>query len=548
MLRIGRLSFGITSIVFCLAAAVPSARAQTGACCLDGGVCISTSQANCESALPPGAYQGDGSTCPGPCAQHGACCFTDGSCDERYYGSCSTGGGTFQGDATACSPFNSCPAPARVPTKINHQGVVSVNDQRFSGDGKFYFAIVDPGTGNSVWTNDGTSVGTSNRPNQPVMVACVNGVYSVALGDSALTNMTPVAVDVFSSPDRALRIWFDDGTNGIHQLTPDHPLTAAPYAYRAAESANTAGRFGGTGADGALNLVSETINIDLGGASVFIKNYSSISITGSGKLTFSNPHSNGTLIVLKSQGNVILTSSQAPMIDASGMGAAGGSAGAPGDGGNGTDGQAIWSQTNKGLRGTGAGGGPGTRGEGGTPISPSYSLNHVYGSVKWSVGAGGGGGGSGAGNGNSGGGGGGGANLSSGSRGDNGVFGGGGSGSSGGDGGAGGRGGAGLIIECAGALDFITTGGISVNGVAGSNGTNGMGGGDNGGGGGGGGGAAGVCIVLYNTLTASTGTITAIGGLGGSGGTGSGANGKTGGAGGAGGNGASLVAQNTEFP
>ncbi|MBI3887537.1 hypothetical protein HY310_00525, partial [Candidatus Microgenomates bacterium] len=81
-------------------------------------------------------------------------------------------------------------------------------------------------------------------------------------------------------------------------------------------------KFGGTGANGALVITSGTTTINLGGLAVFTKNYTSISITGTGKLAFSNPHTNGTIIILKSQGNVVLTSSDAAMIDASGMGAA----------------------------------------------------------------------------------------------------------------------------------------------------------------------------------------------------------------------------------
>jgi len=117
---------------------------------------------------------------------------------------------TFQGDSTVCSP-NPCPPPAPVPTQINHQGVVSVNGQRFNGNGRFYFAIIDPGSGNSVWTNDATNIGTANRPNQPVTIACANGLYSVGLGDLSLLNMKPIPVNVFASENRTLRIWFDDG-------------------------------------------------------------------------------------------------------------------------------------------------------------------------------------------------------------------------------------------------------------------------------------------------------------------------------------------------
>ena len=48
--------------------------------------------------------------------------------------------------------FLACAASAGVPTQINHQGVVSVNGQRFNGSGSFYFAIVDPSTSNRLST------------------------------------------------------------------------------------------------------------------------------------------------------------------------------------------------------------------------------------------------------------------------------------------------------------------------------------------------------------------------------------------------------------
>jgi hypothetical protein len=278
-------------------------------------------------------------------------------------------------------------------------------------------------------------------------------------------------------------------------------------------------KFGGTGADGALAITTGTTTIDLGGEAVVTKNYTSISITGDGKLAFSNPHANGTIIILKSQGDVTLTSSAAPMIDASNAGAAAGTAG-----------QAIWSATNQGVNGVNGGGSVGTGGAGGDVLVPTYSLNHIqYKHLNWSIGAGGGGGGTPSAN-NGAGGGGGGGNITAGLAGSNGISAG---GLGNGSGGAGGRGGAFLVIECGGAWNFTTANGISVNGSQGGAGTGT-------GGGGGGGGGAGVFIGLYNTLTANTGTITKAGGLAGTGTT-------YGGAGGAGGTGYSLVALNTEF-
>ncbi len=125
-------------------------------------------------------------------------------------------------------------AAADVPQQLNHQGVVRVNGVPFTGTGFFKFAIVDPDTGNNLWTNDGTNEGTPAEPAGSVSVEVVGGVYSVALGDTALTNMTAVPTSVFNDDNAVLRIWFDDGVNGVQQLTPDHPLTSVPYALHAA--------------------------------------------------------------------------------------------------------------------------------------------------------------------------------------------------------------------------------------------------------------------------------------------------------------------------
>lgn len=261
-------------------------------------------------------------------------------------------------------------------------------------------------------------------------------------------------------------------------------------------------KFGGDGTDGALSITSGATNIDLGNALVVTKNYTSISITGTGSLTFSNPHANGTIIILKSQGEVTLTSSAAPMIAANALGAAGGASGT-----DGTIGTGIIYETNKGLLGAaresgGLGGGAGGVASSGRTTIDVRNAMQLTRTLRVSCGAGGGGGGIGHGP----------------------VA-----------GGAGGRGGGALVIECAGAFNFTTASGISVAGANGSVGT--VGGVNLGGAGGGGGGAGGTCVILYGTLTANSGTITVSGGTGGTGGAGNNGSGGAGGAGGAGGNG-----------
>lgn len=269
-------------------------------------------------------------------------------------------------------------------------------------------------------------------------------------------------------------------------------------------------KFGGTGADGALTVTSGVTTIDLGSSAYVVKNYTSISITGTGSIAFSNPHASGTVVELKSQGDVTLTSSTAPMINASGIGAASGTsqASAASSGSNGTTSNYIFSSdSSNGKLGTG---GSRTGGAGGVV----YTTKNIYGITqphiyrKWGLwltpGSGGGSGGTG------------------------------GAGTPGASG-AGGRGGGALYIECRGAWNFTTALGISVKGANGSAAAAGSG--NSCGSGGGGGGAGGMCVVLYNTLTANSGTINVTGGNGGNGanGTGSGLNSYAGdGGGGAG--------------
>lgn len=315
-----------------------------------------------------------------------------------------------------------------------------------------------------------------------------------------------------------------NGTSAVTAVSPGtsgNVLTSNGTAWASSAPAG-GGKFGGTGADGALNISSGTTTLALGGASTFVKNYTSISITGTGQLAFSGPNANGTTIILKSQGNVTITSSTVPAIDVRNMGASGGSGGTGGSttqGCNGAGGGAGISSSagdgsnyNNSANGGQAYGSPGSNsiglytlpsgrpggvsnGTGGVTIGGNLSVGLYANALPFQPGAGGGGGG----------------------------------GCNNGSGGAGGRGGGALYIQSGGALNISST--IDASGGAG--GAAGNGSSSPGGGGGGG-----VIVILYNTLTANTGTYTVTSGSGGSGGYAPS---------GSGGNGASLVTQNTEF-
>jgi hypothetical protein len=264
-------------------------------------------------------------------------------------------------------------------------------------------------------------------------------------------------------------------------------------------------KFGGTGADGALTVSSGNTAIDLGGAQVVTKNYTSISITGTGKISFTNPHANGTIIILKSQGNVTLTSSSTSMIDASNCGGAGGT-GATSNYSAGTAGTAGYASSSAYLSATAAtggglgyegnafagcgsgGGGVTTAGENGnfyanpagaamsiTLPNPSGSL--LYRNIVVATGGGGGGG----------------ARYES------------------NNGGNGGTGGGCVIIECGGYWNFTTTNCTFITGGKGQD----VPYSPNAYWGPGAGGGSGMFVAWYNKLTANTGTILYAGGAGG---------------------------------
>lgn len=250
-------------------------------------------------------------------------------------------------------------------------------------------------------------------------------------------------------------------------------------------------KFGGNGSDGALDTTSGVVDIDLGGEMYVVKNYTTINVT-TNNLTFSNPHVNGTYVILKATGNVTISSS----IVLTSIGGAGG-AGGTGNGNPGQDGQASsdWQiVTQAGVEIEGQNGVNNGAGGAGGVLQFSPSLHNI--STALQPGSGGGGGGAGDG-----------ATAA---------------------GGSGGNGAGSLLIECGGDLNF--TGTISASGTNGGNGT--ANGGN--GGGGGGGGAGGSVLILYNTLTSKSGTIAISGGNGGNGAAGSGSNQGGSGGGGAG--------------
>jgi Chaperone of endosialidase/Head domain of trimeric autotransporter adhesin len=122
------------------------------------------------------------------------------------------------------SLLTALPLAAQVPQALNYQGRVAVNGAAFTGTGQFRFALVN-GAGAVLWSSHATNT---------TGLAVQNGLYSVRLGDTTLPNMAAVPSAVFANADVRLRVWFNDGTNGLQQLAPDQQLAPVGYAHRAA--------------------------------------------------------------------------------------------------------------------------------------------------------------------------------------------------------------------------------------------------------------------------------------------------------------------------
>lgn len=266
-------------------------------------------------------------------------------------------------------------------------------------------------------------------------------------------------------------------TSATTILQEDDSTNCYIYKDSRAFAVGAKGLFGGTGADGALNVTSGTTTIYCANAKLVVKQYTSINVSSGATLAFSNPATGGTLIMLKSQGNITI----AGTVNASSMGAAGGAKGASSANAYGSDGSYPANLLDT-LTTHGGGGTSGRAGQAGTQYGSSFLFQTQ--NYKWTMLAAGSGGGGGQTSG----------------LGDAGTA-------------NGGRGGGALYFECGGAWNF--TGTINTSGANGGTGGNGNQYG-NSNGGGGGGGAAGDVFVLYNSLTADSGTYTVSGGSGGS--------------------------------
>jgi hypothetical protein len=125
-----------------------------------------------------------------------------------------------------------------VPALLNFQGRIVIGGVSYNGTGQFQFALVDNTGTNTFWSNDGTSA-SGGEPSAAISLPLTNGLYAVVLGDTNVSGMSqPIDPNTFTNGDVRLRVWFNDGTHGFEQLSPDQRIVAAGYSL-VAQTANS---------------------------------------------------------------------------------------------------------------------------------------------------------------------------------------------------------------------------------------------------------------------------------------------------------------------
>lgn len=119
-----------------------------------------------------------------------------------------------------------------IPVTFHFQGHLLVDGAAFEGTAYFKFALLD-GDGAIRWANAG--VDSNDEPEGSVALEMARGVYSVALGETAISGMAAIDPSVFDADSLALRVWFSTAEDGtFEQLSPDNPLGSVAFAARAA--------------------------------------------------------------------------------------------------------------------------------------------------------------------------------------------------------------------------------------------------------------------------------------------------------------------------
>ena len=147
--------------------------------------------------------------------------------------------------------FSSAHLVHSAPEILTYSGKMSVSGQPYNGTAELKIALVNRTGTFSYWTNDGNFT-TPQEPAQAISVNVSNGIYTVRLGDTSITNMQALPGSVFQDHNDAhLRIWIRLGSTGnFEMLSPDQAISSAPYSLGGNGSLNASPSSGGSVSNG----------------------------------------------------------------------------------------------------------------------------------------------------------------------------------------------------------------------------------------------------------------------------------------------------------
>jgi hypothetical protein len=122
---------------------------------------------------------------------------------------------------------------AQVPPLLSYQGHLTAGGTNVNGPAQFKFALVNGTGAATLWSNDNSSSGGA-EPAQSVPLAVTQGLFTVMLGDTSLSNMQPITAGPFTNSDVRLRIWVASDTNAFQLLAPDQRLGSVGFAMTSA--------------------------------------------------------------------------------------------------------------------------------------------------------------------------------------------------------------------------------------------------------------------------------------------------------------------------
>jgi hypothetical protein len=122
-----------------------------------------------------------------------------------------------------------CGGAHAVPRLLNFQGRIVAGNVVFDGTGQFKFALVNDNGVVIYWMNS-ADADHNGEPDDAVALPVSRGLYSVLLGDTNVVNMAALPVELFSTDDLRLRVWFNDDVHGFEALSPDQRVAASAYA------------------------------------------------------------------------------------------------------------------------------------------------------------------------------------------------------------------------------------------------------------------------------------------------------------------------------